>query len=129
MAETADTVRQLYAAFARGDVPAVLGALASDVRWTEADGFPHGGTYIGPDAVLPNVFMTLNAERDRFAAVAQEFVADAGTVVVLGDYSGTCKATGRSFSAPFAHVWTLRDGKVATFRQHTDTAIVQRALQ
>lgn len=129
MAETADTVRQLYAAFARGDVPAVLGALASDVRWTEAEGFPHGGTYIGPDAVLHNVFMTLNAEWDRFAAVAQEFVADASTVVVLGDYSGTCKATGRCFSAPFAHVWTLRDGKVATFRQHTDTAVVQRALQ
>lgn len=129
MAETSDTVRQLYAAFDRGDVPAVLDALAPDVRWTEAEGFPHGGTYIGPDAVLHNVFMPLAAEWDRFAADARQFVADAETVVVLGDYSGTCKATGKSFSAPFVHVWTVRGGKAATFTQHTDTAVVQRALQ
>jgi hypothetical protein len=129
MAETSDTVRRLYAAFDQGDVPTVLGALAPDVRWTEAEGFPHGGTYIGPDAVLHNVLMPLAAEWERFAVEPREFVAEGGTVVVLGDYSGTSKATGKSFSAPFAHVWTLRDGNVATFRQHTDTAVVQRALQ
>lgn len=128
MVETSDQVRRLYTAFARGDVPAVLGALAPDVRWTEAEGFPHGGTYIGPDAVLHNVFMPLAAEWQGFAAVPQEFIADAGTVVVLGDYSGTWKATGKRFSAPFAHVWTLRDGRVVAFSQHTDTAVVQRAL-
>jgi ketosteroid isomerase-like protein len=128
MAETSDTVRRLYAAFDQGDVPTVLGALAPDVRWTEAEGFPHGGTYIGPDAVLHNVLMPLAAEWERFAVEPREFVAEGGTVVVLGDYSGTSKATGKSFSAPFAHVWTLRDGNVATFRQHTDTAVVQRAL-
>jgi uncharacterized protein len=129
MAEASDTVRRLYGAFERGDVPAVLAALARDVRWTEAEGFPHGGTYIGPDAVLHNVLVPLAAEWEHFAVEPREFVADGATVVVLGDYSGTWKATGKSFSAPFAHVWTLHQGKVATFRQHTDTAIVQRVLQ
>ena len=37
------------------------------------------------------------------------------TVVALGDYGGTYKATGKSFSAPFAHVWTLHDGKILRF--------------
>ena len=107
---------------------AVLGALAPEVLWIEAEGFPHGGTYTGPDAVLHNVLMPLAAEWERFTVLPQEFVAEAATVVVLGDYRGTWKATGKSFSAPFVHVWKLRDGKVTMFRQHTDTAMVQQAM-
>lgn len=122
-------VRQLYAAFDRGDVPAVLDALAPEVLWTEAEGFPHGGTYAGPDAVLHNVLRPLAAEWERFAVLPQEFVAEAETVVVLGDYKGTWRATGKSFTAPFVHVWKLRGGKVTLFRQHTDTAMVQQAMR
>ena len=129
MADNADTIRSLYAAFARGDIPAVLSALDPNVSWTEAAGFPYGGTYAGPDAVLQNVFMKLGTEWEDFAAVPQEFIADGDTVVALGEYSGTYKATGKWFSAPFAHVWKLRNGRVATFRQHTDTAVVQKALR
>jgi ketosteroid isomerase-like protein len=33
------TVEKLYAAFAAGDVPAVLGLLDESVEWTEAAGF------------------------------------------------------------------------------------------
>lgn len=58
----------------------------------------------------------------------EEFVEEGDQVVSLGLYSGTRKETGKSFSAPYAHVWTLRDGKVVRFRQYTDTAVVQRAL-
>lgn len=129
MADNSEIVRALYAAFGRGDIPAVMQALAPDVRWTEAEGFPDGGTYSGPDAVLQNVFMNLGTEWDAFSASLEELVAAGDTVVSLGLYSGVYKATGKKFSAPFAHVWTLREGKVARFRQHTDTAVVQRALR
>jgi ketosteroid isomerase-like protein len=122
-------VRSVYDAFARGDVPAALAVLAPDVKWTEAEGFPYAGTYSGPDAVLENVFMKLGMEWEGYAAVPHEFVAQGDAVVSLGQYSGKYKATGKSFSAPFAHVWTLRDGKVLRFRQYTDTAVVQRALR
>ena len=50
-------------------------------------------------------------------------------VVSLGVYSGTFKKTGRSFSAAFAHVWTVRGDKLATFNMHTDTAKVLEAIQ
>ena len=43
-------------------------------------------------------------------------------MVVLGDYAWTVKATGKSFRANFAHVATLRDGKIVRFREYTDTA-------
>ena len=121
-------IEQLYAAFARGDIPSVLGALNPQTRWTEAEGFPYGGTYIGPQAVLDNVFMRLGGEWDSFSAQMAELVADGDTVVALGTYSGTFKATGKSFQAPFVHVWKFTDGQISEFIQHTDTAVVQRAL-
>jgi ketosteroid isomerase-like protein len=123
------TVRSLYEAFARGDVPTVLGALAPDVRWTEAEGFPYGGTYSGPQAVLENVFMKLGGEWEGFAAVPRELVSEGETVVAIGMYSGKFKATGKSMKAPYVHVWKFKGGKIQTFEQHTDTVLVQRALK
>jgi uncharacterized protein len=129
MTTNLEKIRNVYAAFGRGDIPTALSVLAPDASWTEAEGFPYGGTYVGADAVLRNVFMRIGTEWQGFAAVPHEFVADGDTVIALGDYSGAYKATGKSFVAPFVHVWKFRDGKVATFRQHTDTAVVQRALR
>ncbi len=129
MAGHSDTIANLYTAFACGDVPAVLSALAPNIIWTEAEGFPYGGTYVGPDAVLQNVFARLGSEWNGFAAAPHELIASADTVVALGEYSGKYKATGKSFKAPFVHVWKFGGGRVISFRQHTDTAVVQRALQ
>ena len=129
MTTNLEIVRHLYKAFAVGDIPSVLAALSPSVHWTEAEGGPYGGISIGPDAVLNNVFMKLGGEWDGFSAVPQEFVADGSTVVALGEYSATYKATGKSFKAPFAHVWKFKDGKVESFHQHTDTAVHLRPLQ
>jgi ketosteroid isomerase-like protein len=128
MASNLQRIEELYAAFAKGDVPAVLAALDPAIEWTEAEGFPYGGTYIGHAAVLGGVFMKLGTEWDGFSAVPREFVSEADTVVALGEYSGTYKATGKAFRAPFVHVWKFRSGAAVSFHQHTDTAIVQAAL-
>jgi ketosteroid isomerase-like protein len=124
-----DGVRGAYDAFAKGDVPGVLGFLSADIEWTEAEGSPYGGTYKGPNAVLEGVFMKLGTEWDGYAAVPDEFIDAGDIVVVLGKYSGKYKATGKSFLANFAHVWRLREGKAIKFVQYTDTLKVQEALQ
>ena len=129
MTSPVDTVKGLYAGFASGDVAAVLGALDPAIEWTEAEGFPYGGTYVGRDAVLANVFMKLATEWDGYMAVPSEYVCQGDTVVAIGEYSGTFKATGKHFRAPFVHVWRSRGGALVNFRQHTDTAIVQAALR
>ena len=128
MAGHSDRVRDIYAAFARGDVGAVLGALAPDISWTEAEGFPYAGTYVGPDAVLQNVFARIGAEWSGYTAEPHELVAEGDTVVAIGEYAGTYRATGKSFRAPFAHVWKFAGEQVARFNPHTETAVVQRAL-
>ncbi len=129
MQTNVDVVRRMYSAFARGDVASVLAALAPEIVWIEAEGFPGGGTYTTPDAVLHNVFMRLVAEWDAFGAAPLDYICDGQTVVVVGDYSGTCKATGKPFKAPFAHVWKLHGKVVVGFQQFTDTAVVQQVMR
>ena len=124
-----NSIKSVYEAFATGDISAVLGALSPDIAWTEAEGFPYGGTYHGPRGVLEGVFMRLGSEWEGFAAVPDEFIDGGDTVVVLGKYSGKYKATGKSFQANFAHVWKMRDGKAAQFIQYVDTLLVDRALR
>lgn len=129
MSANTDTIRAIYEAFAKGDVPSVLGALDANVEWTEAEGFPYRGTYTGPDAVLHGVLVRLGTEWDGFTVTPHEFIDGGDQVVMLGMYSGTYKATGKAFEADAAHVWSLRDGKVVRFRQYVDSALVQEALR
>jgi ketosteroid isomerase-like protein len=119
-----ETIRGLYAAFARGDVPTVLGALDAQVEWIEAENFIYAdrNPYVGPQAVLDGVFMRLGAEWDGFSATAEQIVASGDTVIALGRYRGTYKATGRPVNAQLVHVFTLKDGKIIRFQQYTDTA-------
>lgn len=125
MASNKDIVEDAYASFAQGDVPAVLGAMADDIRWTEADGFPLAGTYVGPQAVLEGVFMRLGEVGDEFTVVADQFVADGDTVVALGSYTWKRRESGAPATVKMAHVWTVDDGKLATFQQHVDTVKVR----
>lgn len=129
MTDHSATVARIYEAFACGDVTAVLAALSPDIIWIEAEGFPYGGSYAGHDAVLQNVFAKLGSEWDGYAVVPNELIASADTVVALGEYSGTYKATGKHFRAPFAHVWKFKGDQAVSFQQYTDTVLVQRALQ
>jgi ketosteroid isomerase-like protein len=125
-----DTVRGFYDALRRGDVPGVLGLLQSELEWTEAERFPYySGTWRSPQEILNKVFVPLARDWDGFSAKAHDFIAEGDRVVPLGVYSGIFKSTGRSMTAPFAHVWTVRDGRIAKFDMYTDTAKVLEALR
>ncbi len=43
-----DLVQSMYGAFARGDVPAVLESMDSEIVWNEAENFPYadGNPYV-----------------------------------------------------------------------------------
>ena len=124
-----DCARRFYDAVARGDVPSVLDSLHSQLRWTEADGFPYfSGTWTSPQEVVEKLLVPLMRDWDGFAAVPQEFLAQDDVVVTFGVYSGTNKATGKAMRAPFAHRWEVRDGRLARFDMFTDTLLVDRAM-
>ena len=118
-----DVVRQVYEAFDRGDIPAMLGMLTDDVEFTMQGPpvIPWAGTHREREGVTE--FFSLlgeNLEFERFEP--REFVAQGDTVVVLGDDRSLVKSTGRAFEEEWAHVYTLRDGKIAKGRFIEDTA-------
>jgi uncharacterized protein len=128
-AENVAVVKRIYQAFATGDVATVVGAMSPDIEWNEAENFPYadGNPYRGPDAILGGVFARLGGEWDGFAAVPEEYLDAGDSIVVLGRYRGTCKATGEPINAQMAHVWRVRDGKATAFQQYTDTLQVASA--
>ena len=123
-----EIVQGLYQSFAAGDVPAVVAGFADDISWTEADGFPLAGTYIGPQAVVENVFMRLGEFSDNWSVEVDRFVADGDTVIADGRYTWNHKETGEPCAVRMAHVWTFVDGKATAFLQHVDTARVRELI-
>ncbi len=125
-----DIVRQGYDAFNRGDIDAVMGFLDPEIEWQEPDveGMPSRGTHNGAEAVANNVFAAAVENWDGFGATPEEFLDAGDRVVVLGRFRGRGKASGGTLDAPFAHVWTLRDGKAVQHRNYADTASFLRAL-
>ena len=121
--ENVELIRNIYGAFARGDVPAVLDAFDAKIEWREADNFLYAdhNPYIGAQAILDGVFTRLGGDWDGFAAQPETLLDARDHVVVLGTYSGKHKRTGKQVHAQFAHVWTIAKGKVQKFQQYTDT--------
>ena len=122
-------VRSIYDAFARGDIPAVLGTFDSNIVWMEADSIDYAdrNPYRGPNAILEGVFMRLGQDWNNFRVKIDQVVDDGDTVVTLGRYNASNKSTGIPLDAQFVHVWSLRDGKVIRFQQYTDTEQFARA--
>jgi ketosteroid isomerase-like protein len=123
MADNVDLVRGAYEAFARGDVPGVLGLLDENVEWHEAEHIPYwpGGPFRGPQAVLEGVMARIPQDFDGFVIDVQRIVGCGDTVLVEARYRGTVKANGRTLDAQVAHVWDLRDGKLVHWQQYSDT--------
>ena len=124
-------VRDLYGAFGRGDIGAVLAALDAQIEWRESEGNPYqpsGEPWIGGDAILQNLFMKLGADWDGFTVTPRTFYDAGDSVVVEARYSGTFKATGKSLNAQVCHIWKARDGKLTSFQQYVDTAHLQEVM-
>jgi len=119
--QNVELVKGIYGAFARGDVPAVLGAFAEDIEWFEAEGMPYGGLHRGGEAVAQNVFGPIAEDVEGFAVTPEEVIGSGATVAAVVRYTGTGKATGKALDVPAVHVWDIRDGKLARFRQFIDT--------
>ena len=92
-------------------------------EWHEAEGLPYGGVYCGGQAVAENVFGPIMRDVPNFAVSPEEFIGSGDTLAVVVRYTGTGQATGKQLDLPVVHVWDVRDGKIARFRQFIDTAM------
>lgn len=121
----ANTVRDIYAAFGRGDAPAIIERLSDDIEWEYAYA-DYGVPYLVPRrgrAAVAGFFAALasTAEVTRFEVKA--VVGDGELVVALCDLGLTVKATGRSIAeTDEPHLWWFdARGRVRKFRHAADT--------
>ena len=125
-----ETVQELYAAFGRGDLPAMFVLLDPNIQWDYSgpSEIPWAGSFRGHDGVEKFLAaITANVEIERFES--HSFIAQGENVVVLGFERVRVKRTGRVFETHWSHAYTLSGGKIATFREYTDTAATEVAFQ
>ena len=95
--------------------------VAEDIAWTEANGFPYAGTYIGLESIMKNVFGRLGSEWINYKFTPEDYIAEDDKVVAYGTYSGTYKKTNKYFETRVAHLWKLKDKKIISFEQFVDS--------
>ena len=116
-------IENIYAAFNRGDHSFVVKNITDDVEWVEfgPSSIPYTGVHHGRGSVehcLSIMRTTQSEQRIRIT----EIVSAGETVVATIRYSGLVNTTGRAFDTSAAQVFTIRNGKVASFRNYFDTA-------
>ena len=121
-------LQQGYEAFGRGDIPAVLELLTEDVEWTMQGPsvISFAGTFRGREGI--EEFFSLLDETVEFEQFEPRKFIGQGNTVVLGYERAVNKQTGRGFEDQWAHIYTLRDGKIATGLFIEDTAAHVEAL-
>jgi uncharacterized protein len=125
--DNAITVADVYAAFARGDVPAILDRFADDVVWDDwADNscqradVPHmtprrGKVEVRDFFTLLGSYTVLDFEILDIIGSGRQVVAEARVSFALPD--------GGRFTDEELHLWTFDDqGRVVRFRHYLDTA-------
>jgi uncharacterized protein len=127
MTANLELVRHTYEGSSEVNGRNLLATLSPNIEWTEAEGFPYAGTYIGIEALMEGVFKRLGSEWAGYRANVHTYLADGDKVAAFGVYSGTFVATGKAMTAPFAHLYKLKDGKIITMHQYVDTVLVARA--
>jgi uncharacterized protein len=128
--ENTGLVQRTYDSFRNGDIPALLDSLSEDVQWVtaEIEGVPVGGTWRGREQV-GEFFRILSDTQEARQLELRDYVAQDDRVVALGHYAWHVKATGKVWESDFAHVITVRDGKVTRFQEYTDTAALGDAFR
>lgn len=117
-------VREIYAAFARGETPAILEKLSDSVEW-EYGLAQNGVPWLQPRRGRQGAkefFESLGAlEFHKF--VPKVMLEAPGVVVVLLDLEVTVKATGRRIvEEDERHIWHFDgDGQVVRFRHLVDS--------
>lgn len=122
-----EIVQSLYQAFAEQDREQILAIFDPDIEWLQNEGFPGGGRFVGAEAVMDGVFGRLGREWEGWGAEVDRWLDAGESIVALGEYHGTNRATGRSITAAFAHVLWLREGRLVRFEQYADTAKIVAA--
>ena len=118
-----DPVDCFYEAMRDGDPIRLLESLSEDFVGHVSQGLPggHGGIHTGRDHMLRDCWIPIHQAFGARPQPADRLAAADGRVVVTGNYHGSSPASGKPFTAAFAHIFSLAEGRITELRQITDT--------
>ena len=119
--ENKRTVKDLFAAFGRGDIAGIRALVGEDVIWQLPGTVPHySGTYKGPSNVA-NFFQKLNATLE---SKPSNLVNSWRRVIAFSSSvgpRGRVQSTGCMFDNRWVMAFTVRDGRITKFEEYADT--------
>jgi ketosteroid isomerase-like protein len=120
------TVKDVYAAFQRGDVAAIVASVADDVDWrndaVDSRECPWNGNFSGK-ANLPGFFKAVGEHLDLSVFDLKAIAASGAVVASYLRVEGTVRKNGRSMKFDTVHFWTFNDrGQIIRYRHFNDTA-------
>ncbi len=125
-----EVVQAVYVSHQHRDTPGLVDLLTDDVQWYQAEGHPYAGEgpWRGPAEVVRHVVEPINNDWHDYRTSVDEILDAGDSVVVLGRYAGTYKASGRMIDAPVCTIYRVREGRIWHWQQFTDTAQIRHAM-
>ncbi len=124
-----DSVKQIYEAFGRGDIPAIVGKLDANVEW-DVEIATSGVPWLQPRRGAQNIpgFFESLAPLSFQKFDPHTFFADGNKVFALIALEVTHAPSGKRYSFPYeGHLWHFNDGgKIVKYQHVTATAQHQR---
>ena len=119
MNDPSGTVQRMFAAFAAGDLDALVETVDPNSHWTYIGANPQlaRAEFTGR-AKVRNFFERILARLDMTAFDPDEFVAAGDTVVVFGSESGTVRSTGQPFRNEWTQKYVVRNGQITSMVEY-----------
>ena len=124
------TIKEVYEAFGRADVEAILDRVADDVDWS-ADTTSMAAPWYGirtSKAGVASFFQDVAGASQVLEFTPLSFAANDDEVHTLVRYRARFTGTGREIDMNLHHYFRFRDGKVSYYRGSEDTAQTLAAL-
>jgi ketosteroid isomerase-like protein len=111
-----ETLRAAYAAFARGDLDGYLSHCTDDITFHVPGRGRVAGDYTRAEFVTPFISRVIEETGGTFRETVIDAVANDHHGVVLASH--TFERGGRTHAYETAHVYEIRDGKLASFAEY-----------
>ena len=127
MGANADTVKDGWDAFAKGDMDAATATTSDSAEIVVPESLPWGGTYTGPEG-FKEMIGKFVSNFEEVKPEPQEFLeADGGHVIVTVKGVGTTKS-GNELTGDSIWLYKVDDGKIEHAEFYGDTATAVKAL-
>ena len=114
-------LREMYAAFNRGDVSVALEAIDPHIEWSITPGAgPSPQTFHGHEGVRSAMSSMLEVW-EEYRSEPLEFIERGDYVVVRLRSQAIGRASGVEIEGEIAHVWLMRGGKAVRFEAYLDS--------